>query len=333
MTRVMDHLKERQQAFAISPFVTFLRDSSLSPQARLCFLPCVAPLVMGASELGRSLRGEEAPVQDTSSSEESVHWAPFLKDLQALDLHSVANLNSMLQLLWGEDCSPVREAFYDIVSLATDPNPLTRQVLLLALESLSRVSLESLEQVAREFQASTGKRLTCIHSLSTHAGMKPASTSTVELDLRPDVEEEILAIIDEVFSLANKVSDHLLDYVMRCFEDQEKPSRAPTTTEWIASQTFEQFGNSRIDALCTAAGFSSTDTQKVQQYFTFMTSSWNTRRVGDASPWKSDISDDHTPFELSLALEADRPEVRFLIEAQNSAHHPADELGRWAGAQ
>jgi DMATS type aromatic prenyltransferase len=312
----MEHLKEQQQAFAISPFVTFLRDSSFSPQARLRFLPCVAPLVMGATELSRSLQGEEITPQD--APEESAHWAPFLKDLQSLDLHSFANLNSMLQLLWGEDCSPVREAFYDIVSLATDPNPITRQVLLLALEAVGGVSMEALEQVAREFEASTRKQLACIHSLRAHASARPQSAGTVELDLRPDMEDEVLAIIDEVFSLANKVADHLLDYVMRCFEGQEKPARPPSLTEWIASQTFKEFGNSRIEALCTAAGFSAADTQKVQRYFTFMTSSWNSRRVGDASPWKSDISDDHTPFELSLALEADRPEVRFLIEAQNN---------------
>lgn len=317
MTRVMEHLKEQQDAFAISPFVTFLRDSSLSPQLRLRFLPCVAPLVMGATELGRSLRGEAGPPQG-ASSEESVHWGPFLKDLQAMDLHAVANFSSITELLWGEDCGPVREAFYDVDSLATDPSPLTRQVLQLALESVGRVSMGALEQVAREFHASTGKRLACIHSLSAHVASKQRDGAAVELDLKPDVEDDVLAIIDEVFSLANKVADHLLDYVMRCFEGQEKPSRPHSLTEWIASQTFKEFGNSRIEALCTSAGFSAADTQKVQQYFTFMTSSWNMRRVGDASPWKSDISDDHTPFELSLALEADRPEVRFLIEAQNS---------------
>jgi DMATS type aromatic prenyltransferase len=316
MTRVMEHLKEQQRAFAISPFVTFVQDSSLVPQERLRFLPCIAPLVMGATELGRSLRGEETAPQ--YSAEESAYWAPFLKDLQALDLHSVANLNSMLQLLWGADCGPVREALYDILSLAMDPNPITRQVLLLTLESLSSVSMNALEQVAREFEASTRKKLTCIHALRSHADMNPSGGSTVEMDLRPEMEEEVIAIIDEVFSLANKVADHLLDYVMRCFEGREKPARPQSGSEWIASQTFQQFGLSRIEALCTAAGFSSTDTQKVQKYFTFMTSSWSSRRVGDASPWKSDISDDHTPFELSLALEADRPEVRFLIEAQNN---------------
>ncbi|HLM45414.1 MAG TPA: hypothetical protein VK458_16190, partial [Myxococcaceae bacterium] len=284
MTRVMEHLKEQQEAFAISPFVTFLRDSSLSPQTRLRFLPCVAPLVMGATELGRSLRGEPVPEQGVSSGE-SVHWGPFLKDLQAMDLHAVANFSSITELLWGEDCGPVREAFYDVDSLATDPNPLTRQVLQLALESVGSVSMAALEQVAREFHASTGKRLACIHSLSAHIAAQRHGADAVELDLRPDVEADVLAIIDEVFSLATKVADHLLDYVMRCFEGQEKPSRPHSLTEWIASQTFKEFGNSRIEALCTSAGFSAADTQKVQQYFTFMTSSWNMRRVGDASPW------------------------------------------------
>ncbi|MDY7224777.1 tryptophan dimethylallyltransferase family protein [Hyalangium rubrum] len=316
MTRVMEHLKAQKETFAVSPFVTFLRDSSFSPQVRLRFLPSVAPLVMGSSELGASLRGEEPAPQQ--SFLESPHWAPFLKDLQALDLHSVANVNSMLQLLWGEDCGPVRETLYDIISLATDANPVRRQVLLLALEAVGNECLGALEQVAREFEASTRKQLSCIRSMRSLFDLRPLRDATVEMDLLPEMEQESLAIIDEVFAMTGHVADHLLDYVMRWFENQEKPSRPPSISDWIAAQSFQEFGFARIEALCRSSGFSSADTEKVQRYFDFMTKSWNTRLIGEASPWKSDISDDHTPFELSIALEADRPEIRFLIEAQNS---------------
>jgi DMATS type aromatic prenyltransferase len=319
MTRVLEYLKEQQKAFAISPFVTFLRDTScFSPQDRLRFLPCLAPLVMGSGELARSLRGEELPEEEQTPTE-SPHWGPFLKDLQALDLHSLADLNSMLQLLWGEDCGLVRETLYDVMSLAlVETHPVRRHVLLLTLEAVGTECLAALEQVAREFEASTRKQLFSIRSLRAAMDQRSWRTDNIELDLSPELEQDAMASIDEVFALAGHVADHLLDYVMRWFEGQARPAVTASMADWIAEQTFQEFGNSRIEALCRAVGFSSADTEKVQHYFTFMTSSWNQRRIGEASPWKSDISDDHTPFELSLALEADRPEIRFLIEAQNN---------------
>jgi DMATS type aromatic prenyltransferase len=319
MTRALEYLKEQQQAFAVSPFVIFLRDSSFSPQDRLRFLPCVAPLVMGSGELARSLRGEEAPEEEQVPAPESPHWGPFLKDLQALDLHALADLNSMLQLLWGEDCGLVRETLYDVMSLAlVEIHPVRRQVLLLTLEAVCAECLTALEQVAREFEAATRKHISSIRSLREAFDQRPWRTAAVEMDMDAELEQDAMASIDEVFALAGHVADHLLDYVMRWFQCQEKPTLTPSIADWVATQTFQEFGNSRLAALCRAVGFSSADTDKVQKYFNFMTASWNQRLIGDASPWKSDISDDHTPFELSLALEADRPEIRFLIEAQNN---------------
>ncbi|WP_224361915.1 tryptophan dimethylallyltransferase family protein [Hyalangium versicolor] len=271
----------------------------------------------GSSELADSfLETDESTPEEPAT--ESPHWGPFLKDLQVLDLHSVSDFNAMLKLLWGDDCAPVREVLYDFISLARSATPLRRQILMMALKSVGQVSLMALEQVSREFEASTRKHLVCIESLRAHVDTEHWKESTNELDLMPDLEAEALADIETVFSLAYEVTDHMLEYVMRWFAGQDKSSQPMAMADWVASQTFQEFGNSRIEALCKAAGFTSVDTQKVQRYFTFMSESWSTRRVGDESPWKSDISDDHTPFELSIALEGSRPEIRFLIEAQNN---------------
>lgn len=315
MKRVMQHLAEHQQTFAVSPFVTFLLDSSFSPQDRLRFLPCVAPLVSGSTELAASILDPDAPAQ--AGSPESPYWAPFLKDLRVLDLHPVSDFNSMLQLLWGEDCGPVREVLYDFIALARSASPMRRQILMIALKSVGQVSVMALDQIAREFEACTRKHLICPQALRTQLEMDLWSFAA-ELDLMPELEQQALNDIDTVFSLTNEVADHLLEYVMRWFADQEKAAEPVALAGKVSAMTFQEFGTSRIEALCKSAGFTSVDTQKVQRYFTFMTQSWGSRRVGDASPWKSDISDDHTPFELSIALEGARPEIRFLIEAQNN---------------
>ncbi|HYI02666.1 hypothetical protein, partial [Hyalangium sp.] len=272
MKKVMSQLEERQQGFAVSPFVTLLLDSSFSPQDRLRFLPCVAPLVMGSAELASSLTGEEAPAQQEGA--ESPHWAPFLKDLQLLDLYSVSDFNSMLQLLWGEDCSPVREVLYDFISMARSATPLRRQTLLLALQSVGQVSLVALEQIARELEASTRKHLVSLDALRTQLYTGQWGSASLELDLTPEQEQQALSDIDQVFSLANELADYLLEHIQKWFAGQERPSRQASMAAQIADMSFLDFGNSRIAALCKSAGFTSVDTQKVQKYFTFMTDSW-----------------------------------------------------------
>ena len=232
----------------------------------------------------------------------------------------------MLQLLWGEDCGPVREVLYDFISLARSATPLRRQIMLAALQSVGQVSLIAMEQVARELEASTRKHLGTMDSLRTQVQLGEWSATVFELTLTDEEEEQAVRDVNQVFSLMDELTDYLLEYVQQWFAGQEKPSRQATMAEQIAKMSFKDFGNTRIASLCKSAGFTSVDTQKVQQFFTFMTDSWSSRLVGEASPWKSDISDDHTPFELSIALEGSRPEIRFLIEAQN---HPTTLQTSW----
>ncbi len=48
-----------------------------------------------------------------------------------------------------------------------------------------------------------------------------------------------------------------------------------------------------------------------------LTSSWANEIVGARPPWTSDITDDHSPFELSLALNGSGTSVRILTEPQD----------------
>ncbi|WP_257453784.1 tryptophan dimethylallyltransferase family protein [Archangium lipolyticum] len=84
----------------------------------------------------------------------------------------------------------------------------------------------------------------------------------------------------------------------------------------IASQTFHAFGSAKLTAMCRAVGFTEEDTRTVLKFFELLTSPWGQRRIGTEPVWASDITDDHSPYELSLALDGRTPEVRFLVEAQ-----------------
>jgi DMATS type aromatic prenyltransferase len=98
---------------------------------------------------------------------------------------------------------------------------------------------------------------------------------------------------------------------MRVWNERDTAVRAP-----VPWQSLQSFGSEQLDALCHAVGFGAGDTWTVRRTFERMCGTWGPRPLGENPAWRSDITDDHTPFELSLALEQGQPEVRFLLEAQ-----------------
>ena len=84
----------------------------------------------------------------------------------------------------------------------------------------------------------------------------------------------------------------------------------------MRGETLFALGAERIHALCRALGFSQAQEQRMVEVFATLSTSWGQLPAGSAPRWPSDITDDGTPFEFSLAIDGEEPELRFLIEAQ-----------------
>lgn len=92
-------------------------------------------------------------------------------------------------------------------------------------------------------------------------------------------------------------------------------------------QTFGSFGNARLEALCRAIDF---DPAPALAAFGALIAPWSDRPLGATPPWPSDITDDHTPYELSVGIEGERAEPRFLVESQGDDGTLAT---RWAAGR
>lgn len=313
MSRVLKQLKVKQQSLAVSPFVTFLQDSYFTPRMRLGFLPCVAPLVVGFADFGRTLDGGAAGVAFPQSPAASRYWELYLKDLQLLGFEGAQDFAGALRLLWGEDGNEARRVLVELVDLISRASPLQRQLIQLALHTVGRVVLVPLERIAREHEACTGQRLASLEPLCALAMAEAWGLDAVELDVPPELESEALRGADEVFALFTRLGDQLLEQVRRRMEAEEDPHG----WERASSLTFHEFGSARLQALCEAVGHGPAEVETALRYFNAMSAGWGSQRIGSSPRWLSEITDDHTPFEFSVALEDDKPEVRFLIEAQN----------------
>ncbi|HRI50148.1 MAG TPA: tryptophan dimethylallyltransferase family protein [Pseudomonadota bacterium] len=82
------------------------------------------------------------------------------------------------------------------------------------------------------------------------------------------------------------------------------------------SPTLAEVGTERLAALCRAVGFDAAQAEAAQAIFRRFAIHWGGRRVHAGPPQRSDITDDHTPFEFSIAIDGGAPELRFLVEVQ-----------------
>ncbi|WP_309729174.1 iron-containing redox enzyme family protein [Chamaesiphon sp. OTE_75_metabat_556] len=83
----------------------------------------------------------------------------------------------------------------------------------------------------------------------------------------------------------------------------------------ISTKTYVEVGIEKLTALCESLGMNA-KLAEVVEIFRAMTISWSDRQIGESTQWPSDVSDDGSPFEFSIALDPDKVELRVLVEAQ-----------------
>lgn len=99
--------------------------------------------------------------------------------------------------------------------------------------------------------------------------------------------------------------------------------RDPETTV-----TFRDLAERQLDALCRAVD-QPERFEPALELFDLMCGEWSERPIGARPEWPSDITDDGTPFEYSLAFGTGKPKVRLLSECQQA---PFDARSNWDAA-
>ena len=95
------------------------------------------------------------------------------------------------------------------------------------------------------------------------------------------------------------------------------------------SPTLASLGSRRLRTICRALGYTADQARFAVSLFQELAESWGSRPTHLPAPWPSDITDDHTPYEFSLAVDGEEPELRFLIEVLGE---PPSIASNWAAA-
>jgi hypothetical protein len=93
----------------------------------------------------------------------------------------------------------------------------------------------------------------------------------------------------------------------------------------LTRTTHADVGERKLSRLCD--GLSAPQRRGAAiELFRFLTAGWSHWPVGDTPAWQTDITDDGTPFEFSVAFGGAAPQVRLLVESQQD---PIGHLSSW----
>jgi len=117
---------------------------------------------------------------------------------------------------------------------------------------------------------------------------------------------------------------------LRNLGNQSRTSDARPGSGVIPVSRLADYTSSRLRALCYAARFGD-ETANIVSTFRSLISPWGYQDRERPTGWVSDISDDNTPIEFSVAIAGERVEVRVLFEPQ--ADEPTIAAHRVAGIE
>jgi len=227
MKRIAERIESNKRRLEQSVLMVFVQDVNVDPRRRFSFVPCMAPFVMGFSDVNKyALRDEssEDPIQhliNVHSQEDDHHWGMYLKDLRTLGLNMQMDLNGALRLLWGEDRQKTRQTIYSLMGLIENTTPAVRMAVVEAIEATGDVAFSQFSALAHEFEKATGETLCYFGALhkdleSGHAmGTEDIEAKLEAIVLSPDMEREALGLVDQVFELFHQMFGEWMAYAQR----------------------------------------------------------------------------------------------------------------------
>jgi hypothetical protein len=223
MRRILKRIEERQADYVLAPFFAFLRDPNIDARRRLAFAPHVTHFVLTFADLCTLVLPREPPrdryqeLVNANCLEDRGHWRWFLSDLEELGTDSLARFSDAVKLIWSDATIRTRKLSYHLVQLGGAEDSLGRLVLVHCIEGAFKVTVRSLEPVAREFIESSGRRLDYLgvqhaEAEQSHTLEDPAvRRSMEETQLTPQEAARLCALVDDSFAFFRAFADEMQD--------------------------------------------------------------------------------------------------------------------------
>jgi hypothetical protein len=158
MKRILELIARKKAENEKLPFYDFLRDTNISPEDRMAFVPCLSFFVMSFSDLCRYVLREEPttdPIQaliNHHSYEDEDHWIWFLEDVRKLSYDPSIKFTDTIRFLWSDETMVQRRVVRWMNQAVATAKPVHRLVLVEAIECTADVFLATTKPVSEELR-------------------------------------------------------------------------------------------------------------------------------------------------------------------------------------
>ena len=227
MKEVLALIYEKKRIYSQSPFFIFLRDRTVSPIERLCFVPCSTPFIMGFTDLCKYGFYQENPsnkiqeILNQHAYEDGEHWRWFINDIEKLGLNNTMRLNDSLEFLWNEEIRFSRLLVYELYKYIAKSEALEKLIILEAIEGIADVFLSSTKKVTDELQSITGQKYQYFGNSHVDAEHDHEAHSDEVHDFIENIiiseqqREQSVYLVEKVFELFAEWNNELLRYAKR----------------------------------------------------------------------------------------------------------------------
>ncbi len=218
MKEVLELIEEKKQEFAQLKFFEFLQDKSRSPQERLVWVPCFAPITMGFNDLLKYHFRQEPTsnkIQELINKhtyEEESHYLWFLEDLEKIECNNLMKFSDFLEFIWSNELSKTRLACYQVMLNTFQASPFVVLASIEAIEATSNIIFTHTTQVTQELQEIT-KQTYCFFGKSH---FDAEINHTIHADKMEDFMKDIQLTKeekDQAFDVVGKTFDIVTDFI------------------------------------------------------------------------------------------------------------------------
>ena len=222
MKRVLEHINVCSERFAQEPIFRYLRDESIDPEQRLCFIPMMAHFVFSFMDINKYILRNEAldtPIQrilNTHSYEDATHWPWWIRDLKSAGLDKTCSFSEAMLFVWSEATRKSRILSYDIIGIAARATPYQLLAIVETIEATGNKFGTATSEVCQEIDNNPFVYVGSKHlSVETgHAmGTKEIMSFIEGIELSDQELAETIALVDKLFRAFTDFVAEMYDWV------------------------------------------------------------------------------------------------------------------------
>lgn len=183
MNKISQAIEIQKNEFSKHEFFCHLRNTALTLEDRLSFLPNMSHFIMSFGDINKYVLPFASPKNELEKSinkhalEDSNHWPWYLTDLQQLNMNKNSEFTETLQYLWSEELSASRRLTYELIELIAGKDAKSRLVMIEVMEATGNVMFTTLNEIT------SGSSLTLEFCGSLHASHESGHTMGADDDI------------------------------------------------------------------------------------------------------------------------------------------------------